>query len=67
MGNHSCAKMREKKKENKYKTQKNKHILLSQFEGRTVRGKNKVPFLIVWTKKTRLVRSLLCLLEIELS
>ena len=36
MGNHSCAEMREKKKENKYKTHKNKHILLSQFEGRTV-------------------------------
>lgn len=67
MGNHFCAEVREKKKENKYKTQKNKHILLTQFEGRNVSGKNKVPLLMVWSKKTRLVRSLLCLLEIELS
>ena len=69
MGNHSCAEVKERKKkrENKYKTQKNKHILLTQFEGCTVSGKNKVPLIMAWTKKTRLVTSLLCLLEIELS
>ena len=67
MGNHSCAEVREKKKENKFKTQKNKHIFLTQFAGSTVSGKNKGPLLMVWTKKTRLVTSLLRLLEIELS